>query len=295
VKRGVFGFPEYAEPAIRLARELGAPYRDVALRQFPDGESLVRVSAPPETAILYRSLDHPNGKIVELLLAASALRANGAKRVVLVVPYLAYMRQDVAFQPGEAVSQRVIGRLLAQHCDELLTVDAHLHRTRSLTEIMPGIEAANVSAAPILSAALDAHDNPLLVGPDAESRQWVEAIARPRGLDFLLGRKRRLGDRAVDLAIDDVERAAGRPAVLVDDLVSSGETMKAAAGLLREAGATRIVALATHCLAGARDLVDIGRAGISSLRTTDTVSGPTGSIHVAALLAQEMTRRGWLE
>jgi ribose-phosphate pyrophosphokinase len=290
----VFGFPECAAPAARLARELGVPYRDVALRHFPDGESLVGVPRPPATAILYRSLDHPNGKIIELLLAASALRDNGAKRVVLAVPYLAYMRQDAAFHPGEAISQRVVGSLLARHCDALLTVDAHLHRIGDLAEIMPGIEAVNISAAPALSAALDPRDNPLLVGPDGESRQWVEAIARPRSLEFLLGRKERLGDRDVELAIDGVERAAGRAVVLVDDVVSSGGTLKAAARLLREAGATRIMALATHCLAGARDLVDIAHAGISSLRATDTVSGPTGSIHIAAVLAQEIARRGWL-
>ena len=290
----VYGFPECVAPAARLARELGVPYCDVALRHFPDGESLVRVPEPPATAILYRSLDHPNSKILELLLAASALRESGARTVVLVVPYLAYMRQDVAFHPGEAVSQRVVGSLLAQRCDALLTVDAHLHRIRDLAEIMPGIEAVNISAAPALAAALDASDNPLLVGPDGESRQWVEAIARPRGLEFLLGSKQRLGDRDVKLAINGIERAAGRSVVLVDDLVSSGVTMKAAAGLLREAGAVRIEALATHCLTGALDLAELGRAGISSLHATETVSGPAGSIPVAGLLAQEIARRGWI-
>jgi ribose-phosphate pyrophosphokinase len=295
VSCAVFGFPECEAPAGRLARELGVPYRDVAVRQFPDGESLVGVPKPPETAILYRSLDHPNGKIVELLLAASALRDNGVRTIVLAVPYLAYMRQDAAFHAGEAVSQRVVGKLLAQCCDALLTVDAHLHRIRDLAAIMPGIEAVNVSAAPALSAALDTRDNPLLVGPDGESRQWVEALARPHGLEFLLGRKQRLGDREVSLAVDGIERVAGRSVVLVDDLVSSGETLKATARLMHEAGAARVEALVTHCLADARDLVDMDRAGISSLRATDTVCGPTGSIHVAALLAQQIVQRGWLK
>jgi ribose-phosphate pyrophosphokinase len=295
VSCAVFGFPECEVPAGRLARELGVPYREVAVRQFPDGESLVGVPKPPEAAILYRSLDQPNGKIVELLLAASALRDNGARTIVLAVPYLAYMRQDTAFHAGEAVSQRVVGNLLAQCCDALLTVDAHLHRIRDLAAMMPGIEAVNVSAAPALSAALDTRDNPLLVGPDGESRQWVEAIARPRGLEFLLGRKRRFGDRVVDIVIDGVERAAGRSVVLVDDLVSSGETLKGAARLLREAGAARIEALVTHCLADAGDLGEIAHAGISSLRATDTVYGPTGSIHVAPLLAQQIVQRGWLK
>jgi len=291
----VFGFAECEEPAKRLAHELGVPCHEVAVRRFPDGESLVRVPAAPGTAILYRSLDRPNEKIVELLLAASALRDSGARRLVLVVPYLAYMRQDIAFHPGEAVSQRVIGSLLAQHCDALLTLDPHLHRVDSLGEVMPGIAAVSVSAAPVLAAALDAGADPLLVGPDEESRQWVEAIARPRGLEFLLGSKRRLGDSEVDLAIEGIERAAGRAVVLVDDLVSSGGTLKAAARLLREAGATRIDALATHCLATPDDLDAIRAAGIVSLRATDTVAGPAGSLPIAGLLARELAQRGWLD
>lgn len=291
----VFGFAESAAPAARLARELGVPCHEVAVHRFPDGESRVRVPAAPATALVYRSLDHPNDKIVELLLAASALRDGGARRLVLVVPYLAYMRQDMAFQPGEAVSQRVVGRLLAQACDALLTLDPHLHRVRSLSEVMPGIEAVALSAAPVLAAALDTAGEPLLVGPDEESRQWVEAIAHPRGLPFLLGRKRRLGDHQVELEIDGIERVAGRTAVLVDDLLSSGGTVKAAARQLREAGAARIEVLATHCLAAAEDLEAIRNAGVSLLQTTDTVAGQVGTLPVAGLLAGEVRQRGWLD
>lgn len=291
----VLGFADGAEPAARLAGELGVPCHEVAVHRFPDGESLVRVPEAPATALLYRSLDRPNAKIVELLLAASALRDGGTRRLVLVVPYLAYMRQDVAFRPGEAVSQRVIGGLLAQHCDALITLDPHLHRVASLAEVMPGIEAVSISAAPVLAAALDGMADPLLVGPDEESRQWVEAIARPRGLEVLLGRKRRLGDCQVELAIDGIERAAGRTAVLVDDLVSSGGTIKAAARLLREAGAARIEVLATHCLAAEDDLAGLSEAGISALRATDTVAGPASVVPVAGLLAGELRRLGWVD
>ena len=109
---GVFAFSVRAA-AERLAQALGVPCRTVTVHRFPDGESLVRVEPSPETAFLYRSLDHPNDKLVELLLAVSALRANGAAKVVLIAPYLAYMRQDIAFHDGEAISQRVVGKLLA--------------------------------------------------------------------------------------------------------------------------------------------------------------------------------------
>ncbi len=291
----VLAFPDSAEPAARLAAALGVPCHAVDVHRFPDGESLIRVEHAPRTALLYRSLDHPNDKLVELLLAASALRANGTTRLVLVVPYLAYMRQDVSFRTGEAISQRVVGDLLARACDALLTVDPHLHRTRSLAEVIPGIEACAIPAAEVLSAALATMDNPLLVGPDEESRQWVQALGDPLGLEVLVGCKSRRGDREVELAIPDAARAAGRTAVLVDDLVSSGATMVAAARLLRGAGAARVEALATHCLASPADLGRLEAAGIARVRSTDTVVSPVAVLPVADLLAQAIRRHGWLD
>lgn len=290
----VFGFPECTAEAGRLAADLRVPLLAVAVHRFPDGESLVRVDPPPATAILYRSLDDPNVKLVELLFAASALRDGGAQRLVLVAPYMAYMRQDKAFGPGEAVSQRVIGSLLSEHFDAVLTVDPHLHRIRTLSEVMPGIEAVSISAAPALSESLAGEGNDMvLVGPDGESRQWVEAIATPLGLDVLVGAKQRNGDRNVEIAIDGVEAVKGRRALLVDDVISSGETLIAAAGLLRSAGARRIEALATHCLGSAEDLERITRAGIERIRATDTVASPAAAIPIAGLLADAIRVHGW--
>ena len=289
----VFGFAAQADASQRLAQALGVSHETVTVRAFPDGESLVSVAPSPAIALLYCSLDHPNEKLVEILLAASALRDNGATKVVLVAPYLAYMRQDIAFHPGEAVSQRVVGKIIADGVDAVLTLDPHLHRTHSLAAILPGIEAVSVSAAPILAAALANRDDPLLVGPDGEARQWVERIARREGLEFILGRKRRIGDREVELTMPDVERAHGRIAVLVDDLISTGGTLKIAARLLIEAGASKVEALATHCLAGEADVKQLQAAGIASIRATDSVESPVGTLPCATLLATEVRRLGW--
>ena len=291
----VFGFPESIEPARALAAWLGLPCHEVELRRFPDGESLVRVPASASTAILYRSLDHPNDKLVELLLAGSALRDGGCTALHLVAPYLGYMRQDMAFRSGEAVSQRVIGRLLARHFDGLLTLDPHLHRIASLSEAVPAIPAIALSAAPVLSAALDADAAPVLIGPDSESRPWVQAIAAPAGLPVLVGAKQRHGDRAVEIAIAGIEAVRGRPAVLVDDVISSGMTMIAAAQLLHEAGALSVEALATHCLACDEDLARIAQAGIARVRATCTVPGPVATLPVAALIGNALRKGGWLD
>ena len=288
----ILAFADSMAAADRLGASLDLPVRDVAVHRFPDKEALVRIPASAQSVILYRSLDDPDRKLIELLLAASAARDSGAERVILVAPYLAYMRQDKAFHPGEAVSQKVIGGLLASHFDALLTVDPHLHRVATLSEAIPGISAISLSAAPLLTALIDAGDNPIIIGPDSESRQWTEAIARPLGLETLVATKQRLGDRQVSLTIPDVEHARGRRAIIVDDMISSGRTLVEAAKLLRQAGATSIEAIATHCLAHPDDLAFMAAHGIARIASSDSIDGPTSKAALAPLIAHAMRDNG---
>ena len=287
-------FPEDAAQAEHLACVLGIPARPVMLRHFPEGESLVRVAEAGRRALLFRTLNDPNIKLVEILLAASALRDGGAGHVTLVAPYLGYMRQDMAFAPGEAVSQRVVGRLLANGFDALVTVDPHLHRTPSLECVAPGIQPVNVSAASALAAALAGHVTPdtLLVGPDEESRPWVAAMAASLGLEYLVGEKQRLGDRDVTLGLPGTARLDGRPVVLVDDMVSSGGTLIACADVLRRAGAGPVAAAVTHCLAGPNDLARLAAAGITPLLACDSVPGPAAQVPLAPVLAEALSTHG---
>lgn len=293
----VFAFPDGTPQAAALADYCGISLRQIDLHRFPDGESLVRVHGSASTALLFRSLDHPNDKLIELLLAASVLRDQGTKRIVLVAPYLAYMRQDKAFHDGEAVSQQVIGKLLATWFDGVVTVDPHLHRIRKLDEAFGGIPAIAVSASSALVQAIadDLDPRTVLVGPDSESRPWVESIARPLGLEVLIGEKVRIGDRKVDLAIPDIASVRDRPAMLVDDMVSSGTTLIACARLLQDAGATGVEAVVTHSLASEADLERLASHGISRLRASDSTSSPIASIPLARVLGDAVRSHGWLD
>jgi len=284
----VFGFDDSMAAAGRLGALLKLTAFQVETRRFPDRECLVRMPAPARTAIFYRSLNDPDGKIVELLLAASAARDQGAERVVLIAPYLAYMRQDRAFHPGEAVSQRVIGRLIADHFDALLTVDPHLHRIANLSEAVPGIPAISLSAAPLLASLIDRSGHPVIIGPDGESRQWTQSIAAPLGLDMLVASKERSGDRYVSLSLPEADRVRGRQVILVDDMISSGRTLIEAARLLRAAGALSVEAMVTHCLATAADLALMRAEGIERISSTDSVNGPTSTACLAPLLSQAL-------
>lgn len=285
----VLGFPDYRDPARRLADRAELAYADVQIRAFPDGESLVRLPEQlPETAILCCSLDAPNRKLVELELAAATALDLGVRRLSLVAPYLCYMRQDIAFHPGEAVSQRVVGNLLARHFDTLITVDPHLHRTHDLADVVPVRRAIALTAAPVMADWLAQRgENPLLVGPDEESAQWVSAIAAPHGLDFGVARKQRLGDREVRVELPEL-KFAGRHIVLVDDVASTGHTLAEAAHQLTDRGAASITVLVTHALF-VDDAIDrIRAAGVQEVCSTDSVQHPSNHVHLDGLLARAL-------
>jgi ribose-phosphate pyrophosphokinase len=282
----VLGFPDYSEQARRLAAAAGLPYREVEIHRFPDGESRVRLPPRlPPRVVLCRSLQRPNDKLIELALAARTARGLGAGHLTLIAPYLCYMRQDRAFHPGEAVSQRIVGGLLADWLDALITVDPHLHRISSLGEAVPVSRALSLSAAPLMGRFLrQVVDDPLLIGPDAESRQWVAAIARQEGLDYLIGEKRRLGDREVRIGFDG-DRGTGRQMVLIDDVASTGRTLETAVAALRPLRPASVDVLVSHALFLEGTLDRLRAAGVGRVWSTDSIPHATNRLELATLLA----------
>ncbi len=282
----VLGFPNFREPAKRMADKAEMAYADIHIHRFPDGESLVRLPDPlPERAIFYSSFDDANRQLIELELAAATALQLGAKQLTLVAPYLCYMRQDKAFNPGEAVSQRIIGEFLARRFDTLITVDPHLHRTRTLAEAVPVRRAVTLSAAPVISVWLARRsDNPLLIGPDEESEQWVSAIAAPGGLDYGVARKTRLGDSKVVIKLPELA-FANRNIMLIDDVASTGHTLAEAARQIKARGAASVSVFVTHALFASEALSLLRDAGIGEICSTDSVLHETNRAGLADALA----------
>jgi len=280
-KTVIQSLPSGAGDAGRLAARLGLGMQEIGLHRFPDGELRVTVGPAAPTTIVYAPLDRPNDKLIALLLAAEALRRAGARRLVLLAPYLCYMRQDTAFHEGEAISQRAVGRLIGSMVDRVITVDAHLHRTTDIRAVFPGIEAENLSAMPAIADTLRSSGiDPLTIvaGPDAESRPWVSDLAGRLGLAHTVATKIRHDDRSVEIDFAQEPSIAGRPALLVDDIVSSGGTLIAAARALAAAGATTIDAVITHALFPPEMAREFASAGIRSIRSTSSVPHPTNAI-----------------
>jgi ribose-phosphate pyrophosphokinase len=284
----LLGFADYETPAKNLADTLKIEYASVEIHRFPDGESKLTLPVDlPETVAFCRSLNLPNSKLIELLIAAQNARQHGALEIILIAPYLCYMRQDIAFNPGEAVSQKIIGKFIAEHFDAVLTVDAHLHRIHDLHEAIPVNQAINLSAAELIGEYVKAHvENPLLLGPDEESKQWVQSAAKIGDFEFGVALKKRMGDRSVNISLPDIS-FANRNVVIIDDMASTGQTIIETAKELFQRKAQNVCCAVTHALFYEQVTERMQQAGIQSVWSTDSVQHPTNNIPLAKLLAAE--------
>jgi ribose-phosphate pyrophosphokinase len=283
-------FDDERESAARIAQAGNLDLLLIERHRFPDGELKLRLppSMPPRLAIL-RTLNDPNEKLLELLLLAQTARLSGVQQLTLLAPYLAYMRQDMAFHPGEAISQRIVGRFLAGIFDAVVTVDPHLHRVATLHDAVPAANTMVLSAAPLLSDLIASRrSHPLLVGPDEESAQWVAQAAARHGFDHAVCRKVRHGDRSVQIVLPPA-MIAGRQVVLLDDVASTGQTLAVAAKMLLRAGAVSVDVAVTHALFAPGAMPALGAAGVSEIWSSDCVKHSSNAVSMAATLAQALT------
>ena len=286
-KRLVFALPGNEAMADRLAAQIDAEIGQIETRQFPDGESYLRFVTPVagRSVLLVCTLAHPNPKFLPLLFAGAAAKDLGAAKVGVIAPYLAYMRQDRRFQEGEAVTSRHAANLLSGIFDWLVTVDPHLHRYHALGEIY-GIPVRALQAASLLSAWIRAHvADPVLIGPDSESEQWVAAAAHEAGAPFTVLEKVRHGDRSVEIEVRNMEQLKGRTPVLVDDIISSGRTMLEAVRHVRAFCQVPPVCLAVHGVFADESDKALERVG-ARIVTTNTIPHRSNAIDVAQLLSE---------
>lgn len=268
--------------ARQLAELLPAEPGQLLVHRFPDEETYLRVASNirGREAALVCTLNEPDAKLTQLLFASDLLRELGSKRIGLIAPYLAYMRQDCRFKEGEAITSKSFARQISACFDWLVTVDPHLHRYASLDELY-SIPTAIAHASPLLGDWVGAHViNPLLVGPDSESDQWVRSVAARARAPHITLTKHRIGDRQVRIHLPDLGKYRGCTPVLIDDIVSSGTTLLAAAHELAAAGFAKPVCLIVHALCKSSDF-DLLRSVTSQIISSDTIPHSSNGVAVA--------------
>ncbi|HEU4879123.1 MAG TPA: ribose-phosphate pyrophosphokinase [Gemmatimonadaceae bacterium] len=283
----VFHFPDDDGLAQRLVGHLDVERGALEWHRFPDRESLVtlRGDCAGRDVVVICTLSDPDTKSLPLYFAACTARELGARRVGLVAPYLAYMRQDQRFLPGQSRSADAYAKFLSASFDWLVTVDPHLHRLGSLGEIF-SIPAAAVSAMPAVSDWIRNHvQNPVLVGPDRESAQWAETVARSLGAPCIVLDKVRSGDRDVRVTAPDPTVVRRGNPVVIDDIASSGRTLAQVAKGLVALGVENLTCVIVHALFVDKADEAVLAAGARRIVSTNTVSHASNGIDVAPLMS----------
>jgi ribose-phosphate pyrophosphokinase len=278
---------------LKIAESLSCDVIDFETRRFPDGERYLRFAKElsHNTALITQSLyKDPDGLLMEYIFLAKTLLDLGAKDVVGVFPYMAYLRQDSRFKPGEAISARINSQIIeSAPTSAIFTLDSHLHRIHNLNEVFK-IPAANLSAIPSLAKYLESqcslHD-PIVVAPDGEAAQWASLAAPILDAESVVMQKTRYGDTSVDIDLGQVT-PHGRDIVLVDDIISTGGTIAQVAQQLKNKGADHIHALITHGLFVEGAYERVSRAGVEHLITSDSVPNQFSKVTVAPVFAKAL-------
>ncbi len=286
----LLGFDDYEVQSRKLSKVLNIPCEIILRHRFPDGEHKLTLPPKlPEHVIFCRSLDHPNEKMLELLLAAKTARQLGAKTLTLIAPYLCYMRQDIAFHPGEAVSQGIVGKFLADLFENVITIDPHLHRIQRLEQAVPANNAIALSATSLMADFLHKQFNdpvlqpPILLGPDSEAEQWVSTVAKQDQWTYGVCNKIRTGDQEVEITLPEIN-LHGRTVILVDDVASSGQTLAVAIKKCLSNNAKHVDVLVTHALFVNEAEQRLLQAGVRNIWSTDSVSHESNIIPLHNLL-----------
>ncbi len=284
----VFALPQNEALAHALAAELGAELGALEVRRFPDGETYVRLDSgvAGRDVVIAASLSQPDAKLTPLLFIARTARELGVASIVLAAPYLAYMRQDRQFRPGEGVTSRFFADFVSSFADGIVTVDPHLHRIVALSDLYR-IPSQVVHAASLIGDWLRTNvSSPIVIGPDEESRQWVAAVAQAAGAPHVVLTKIRRGDRDVQVSVPQLEKWHTHTPVLVDDIVSTARTMIEPIRHLQSAATRAPVCIAVHPIFTGTAYEDLLAAGAGRVVSCNTIEHASNAIDARPAVAQ---------
>ncbi len=279
--------------SVEVARLLDAPVIETEFKKFPDGENYVRLNIEDESilkgseVVVIQSTDAPqNDHLWELLYLISISQRVGASSIRVVVPYLSYSRQDKVFRPGEAVSARLILKLIEMAgATEFFTVD--LHAPDVFSEL--SIPAHNLDSMPLLAEYLKGKDlkSPVVISPDKGSRERSGQFSRLIGAELVMFDKSR--DRiSGEITMEGDVQLEGRDLVIADDIIATGGTMAAAIKIAKKSGASRIYALCSHALLTGSAMFKLYNAGVECIVGTNTVQSPVSIVSVASIVADAL-------
>ena len=261
---------------------------EMIIRKFPDEETYVQVKSNVKNkeVIILCTLDKPDGKILPLYFLVQTLKEMDAKSVCLVSPYLAYMRQDKQFNGGEAVSSKYFANFLSSFIDSIITIDPHLHRRHSLSEIYSVPCKVEHAYEQISAWILNNVNKPVLIGPDSESEQWVSKVAKDANAPFIILEKKRHSDYDVEVSVPDVEKYLDHTPILVDDIISTAKTMIETVQHIEKNNMKKAICIGIHAVFSNAAFEELKGSYVEKVITCNTISHVSNEIDISRLLGR---------
>lgn len=281
--------------AKKIARSIKAKYSKTQVGKFPDNEIYIKYNTnlKGKKLIIVESLQpNPNKALLNVIWAAKAAKMQGAKKIIIIAPYLGFMRQDKMFNSGEAINAQIMSDLMNKYVDKLLTIDPHLHRIPKMKDVFT-ISAKNLTANSVIAKYVKKtfkKQNLLIMGPDWESYQWADKIAAEVGVKDTVLHKDRHTTRNVDVKLTENIDLKGKDIVIVDDIISTGNTMIKAAIKSKKLGAKSVHAIGVHGLFVENGLKKM-KKHFNSIVTVDTIKHETNAIDISPVIIKELKKR----
>ncbi len=281
---------------IRIARELNIRAINTEFKTFPDGENYLRINLEDESTIKEKeviivqstgpsSSGNQNARLIELLMMIDSIKRMRAKKLIIVIPYLAYARQDKVFRPGESTFGDLIIRIIdSMGIDELYVVD--VHSPKILTDTYSKI--TNIDSMKILAEyikSLGAKDI-VVVSPDKGAVERSKTFAQHFGDDIPVDCFEKSRDvKTGEITMSGKLSLKDKDVVVSDDIIATGGTMATAIKLAKESGAKKIYAVATHALLLQNARFRILEAGADEIIGTDSIDNEVSKVSLAKLIA----------
>ena len=279
--------------ARKIAKELNCPFSQIQTSSFPDGDLYLKykTEVKGEKVIIVESFQpNPNQAILNIIFASQTAKSLGAKKVIVFAPYLAFMRQDKRFNSGEAINAQIMSKLLNENIDKLLTIDPHLHRIPKMKDVFT-IPAKNLTSNHIIAQFIKKHfKNEVVIGPDWESYQWADQISAEIGVEETVLAKTRHTSRNVDVEVTKEIDLNGKNVVIVDDIISTGNTMIKASIEAKKRGAAKIYAIGVHGLFVENGLKKM-KPYFNGIYTVNTIEHETNKIDITPVIIEELQKR----
>lgn len=255
-----------------ISEYLGQSLTKIEVKRFPDGEIFVKILENirgHDVFIIQPTCQPGNDNLMELLIMMDACRRASAKRIICVIPYYGYARQDRKDQPRVPITAKLVANLLTTAgASRILTIDLHSQQIQGFFDI----PVDHLYSSPVIVSHLKnlELDNLVVVSPDTGGTKMAYAYAQLMNADIAIVAKNRRSATEVDVisVVGDVE---GANCVLVDDMTTTAGTLCAASKVLKESGAKSVMAAVSHTLLNQEGIDRLHASAISRVVTTDSV------------------------